>query len=82
MDKFVCGWCEAVAKYRETGLDDTPAEMSAWMKRNGYEYLIIGGLEVRKFGQNRTVNKINELATSGFFEIAYQTSGAIVLKSA
>ena len=82
MDKFVCGWCEAEAKYRETGLDDTPAEMSAWMKRNGYEYLIIGGLEVRKFGQNRTVNKINELATSGFFEIAYQTSGAIVLKAA
>ncbi|MAG15602.1 hypothetical protein CMO88_00920 [Candidatus Woesearchaeota archaeon] len=78
MDKFSCGWCEAEAEYRQTGFDDTAEETSAWMKRNSYEYLIMGGMEVNKFGQNITVNKVNGIATSGLFTIAYQTNGAIV----
>jgi len=80
MDKFVCGWCEAEATYRNTGFSDSAQDTAGWLQANDYEYIIFGGMEARQLGQNETFNKINDLASSGLFTVAHQTNGAIILK--
>ncbi len=84
VDKLSCGWCKEVAEYRKTGFNDTAKETAEWMKSNGYEYVVIGGREASEteFGAERVNAKINELAGSGLFQVAYKTNGAVVLKTA
>ncbi len=83
MDKLSCGWCKEVAEYRKTGFNDTAKGTAEWMKSNGYEYIVIGGREASEteFGQERVNAKLNELANSGLFEVAYRTDGAVVLRT-
>ncbi len=84
MDKLSCGWCKEVAEYRKTGFNDTAKETAAWMKSNGYEYVVIGGREASEteFGAEKVNAKLNELGSSGIFEVAYKTNGAAVLRTA
>ncbi|MBI2664048.1 glycosyltransferase family 39 protein [Candidatus Woesearchaeota archaeon] len=80
MDKYSCGWCEAEGKFRQGGLNKSAEEVAAWMKQNDYEYMIIGGMEAQRFGQNETIRLLNDMAASGLFAAPYQNSGAVVLK--
>lgn len=83
MDMMSCGWCREVAEYRKAGFNDTASETAAWMKANGYEYLVLGGREAAptEFGPERVNEKLNGLAGSGLFSVAHQTNGAIILKT-
>ncbi len=83
MDKLSCGWCREVAEYRKTGFNDSAKGTSEWMKSNGYEYVVIGGREASptEFGPEKVNAKLNELASSGLFEVAHQTNGGLILKT-
>ena len=71
-DKFSCGWCEAEATYRQKGFNDSAEETAGWMKDNGYEYVIFGGMEIRKYGENQTFQKLQDIGDSGLFRVAHE----------
>ena len=79
-DKFSCGWCEAEATYRKEGFNDSPEGTAEWMKNNQYEYVVLGGMEAVKYGENQTLQKVEDFAGSGLFKIAHQTRGAFIFK--
>jgi hypothetical protein len=80
-DKYSCGWCKSVSEQKEKGINITAEEMHSWMLENGYQYLLVGGMEVRKFGQNATNIFIDSVQNSQLFELAHQTNGLIILKA-
>lgn len=80
MDKEMCSWCMEESEFRKKWIMENPQQIAKWLKENNYPYLIIGGMEIRQFGQNETISKLNEMAGSGLFGIAYQTNGALVLE--
>jgi len=79
-DMYSCIWCEDINKYKETAINKSGAELNSWLKIRGYQYLIIDGRTVRKFGSNETNNKVNELLSSNLFKPVHQTNGAFILK--
>ena len=83
-DKFSCGWCDAEAGIRkrmETG-NVSAQEIHAAMKDNGYDYLIIGGIEAKNYGFNQTVSLINSIAQSGLFTLVEQGEAAFIFRAA
>ena len=42
------------------------------MKDNGYEYVIFGGMEIRKYGENQTFQKLQDIGDSGLFRVAHE----------
>ncbi|MBI3036791.1 glycosyltransferase family 39 protein [Candidatus Woesearchaeota archaeon] len=77
-DKYSCGWCEPEYRMRQRFFNVTPSELHSFLRDNSYDYFIIGGIEVKNFGLNRTVSLINAVASSGLFTIANQGEAAFV----
>ena len=77
-DKFACGWCKADydMKQRFTNNTVTAASLYTFLKDNGYEYFVIGGLEAKRYGFNATVGLINDAASSGLFNMTTQPTEA------
>ncbi|MBN2454282.1 hypothetical protein JXB11_01925 [Candidatus Woesearchaeota archaeon] len=80
-DKFSCGWCEPESGFRERGINITAEELHGWLLENGYEYFIIGGMEVRRFGENQTYALLNGIQDSGLFSLSYQNEGALLFRT-
>jgi hypothetical protein len=80
-DKFSCGWCKDESELRKRGLNMTGEEMHSWMLEHGYQYLLVGGMEVRKFGSNETDAFLKSIQDSALFSLAQQTNGLVVLKA-
>ncbi|MFH1182146.1 MAG: hypothetical protein V1702_04265 [Candidatus Woesearchaeota archaeon] len=80
-DKFSCGWCKDESELRKRGLNITGEEMHSWMLEHGYQYLLVGGMEVRNFGQDAVDSFIDSIQNSTLFSLAHQTNGLIVLKA-
>jgi hypothetical protein len=80
-DKFSCGWCKDEAELRKNGLNISGEDMHAWMLEHGYQYLLIGGMEVKQFGENATSTFIDSVQNSKKFTLAHQTNGLIILKA-
>ena len=88
LDKYSCSWCSEIIEFRENILDKNVYELHSWLKENKYEYLIIGGMSVKQFGellgeekaQEIISNKVQEISDSNKFSIAHQTKGMIVFK--
>ena len=57
-----------------------PGEIHAVMGDNGYDYLVIGGIEVKNYGFNKTVELINDLASSKLFTVEQQGEAALIFK--
>ena len=59
--------------------------MHTFLKKWGYEYLVLDAHCFKKFGENETNTKLQEIATSPYFQIVYPSSenqprGAFIFK--
>ncbi len=85
-DKFSCAWCPEVIEFKKSAYERTPEEISRFMKRNGYEYLILASVETRyneDGTQTRYINetiarKEMEMANSTYFSIANVYENGVV----
>jgi hypothetical protein len=80
-DKYSCGWCKDESDLRKRGLNITGEDVHSWMLEHGYQYLLVGGMEVKKFGQNATDAFLGSIQNSGLFSLAHQTNGLVILKA-
>ena len=80
MDMYTCHWCDEVRTYMKNGFNQSAQETYDWLKKNNYEYLIIDGQTVKKFGFNETNVKVRHLASSGLFKPEFQNNGALIFK--
>ncbi|MBS3097309.1 hypothetical protein J4209_00775 [Candidatus Woesearchaeota archaeon] len=80
LDMYSCSWCKEVREFRKDAINKSSFELNSWFRKNNYEYVLLGGREAVEFGANETNNKLNEMLTSGLFQVAYQTNGVIIMK--
>jgi len=80
MDMYTCHWCQDVNGYMENGFNQSVQENYNWLKNNNYEYLIIDGQTVRRFGSNESNIKLQELVQSGLFQPVFQNQGAVIFR--
>jgi len=88
-DKFFCYWCDDVIDFKEHALDKNALEVYDFLKRNRYEYLVVGvGMTQRalgwQFGENRTREEFPKLMegiiASSHFSVVHQTNRALIFK--
>ena len=80
MDMYTCHWCEDVRSYMKTGFNQTVEENYNWLKGKGYEYVVIDGQTVRKFGANESNVKMQDFISSGLFQPVFQNQGAVIFR--
>ena len=80
MDMYTCHWCKDVLNYMNQGFNQSAQENYNWLKSKGYEYVIVDGQTVRKFGVEESNQKISELGSSGLFQGIFQNQGAVIFK--
>ena len=78
LDKFICHWCSEVQDYKRNGFNLTAEENYNWLKKESYDYIIIDGQTVRKFGVNATNNKIQGFINSSMFRPVFNNNGVIL----
>ena len=64
----------------KNGFNQSAQDTYGWLKKNNYEYIIIDGQTVKKFGLNETKFKVQQLVSSGLFKPEFQNNGALVFK--
>jgi hypothetical protein len=79
-DKYSCGWCQPEQDMKARFYNVTAEELNSFMIDNDYDYFIIGGLEVRRYGFNETVALMNDVGSSGLFNVAYQADTTVVFQ--
>jgi len=80
-DMYSCVWCSGVIDYQKIAFNDSISNLHSWLKNNGYQYIIIGGRDVKKFGLNETNDKLQEVASSTqYFKSVYTTKAAFVFQ--
>ena len=82
MDKYTCHWCDDVREFQKNGFNSSAGETYNWLKARKYEYIVIDGQTVRKFGINETNNKLQSMLLFGKFSPVRQTQGFVLLKVA
>jgi len=80
MDMYTCHWCSDVKDYQKNGFEETAQENYNWLKSKGYDYLIIDGQTMSKFGINESSIKMQEFVSSGLFKPVFQNQGAVIFK--
>lgn len=80
MDKYICRWCPDEMKFQENGFKSSASEIRNWLKGKDYEYFIIDGGTVKKFGINETKLKLQDIASSGGFRLAHQNPAFFLFK--
>ena len=72
-DKFICHWCKDEIEFKKIGFNSSASGLASWLREKDYEYLAIDGETAKKYGVNQTIQKIQEIASSGFFRLKLQT---------
>ena len=80
MDMFTCHWCDDIRSYMRNSFNQSPEDTYNWLKNNNYEYLIIDGQTVSKFGANESNIKLQGLVQSGLFQPVFQNQGAVIFR--
>jgi hypothetical protein len=80
MDMYTCHWCPDIINYKKQNFNESAQETYNWLKSKDYEYLIIDGQTVKKFGFNSSNEKVQGLVSSGLFQPAFQNQGAMIFK--
>ncbi|MBI2651189.1 hypothetical protein HYX01_01855 [Candidatus Woesearchaeota archaeon] len=80
MDMYTCHWCPDVQEYMKNGFNESSKEMSQWLKKKNYQYLIIDGQTAKKFGINESNEKLQDIVSSGLFELKFKNNGAFIFK--
>jgi len=77
LDKLSYRWEPAVRNFKDEAINKTPEQIHSFLRRWGYEYIVIDAHCIEKFGQNETNIKLQEIATSPlYFQLAYPTQEA------
>ncbi len=79
-DMYSCVWCSDVINFQKTAFNDSVSNLHTWLRQNGYQYIVVGGRDVKQFGLNETNAKLQALSSSGLFTLAEKTNGAFVFK--
>ncbi len=74
LDKMSYRWEPAIREFKDDSINKTPGQMHTFLKKWGYEYIVIDSHCIEKFGQNETDNKLREIAASPYFQLAYPTT--------
>ncbi|MEK6853816.1 MAG: hypothetical protein AABX60_00650, partial [Nanoarchaeota archaeon] len=80
-DKFTCAWCKPEYDMKKRFYNVTPAELHSFMRDNGYDYFIIGGIDTKTYSFNSTLALINSVASSGLFTVANQGQVSIIFRA-
>jgi hypothetical protein len=80
LDKFTCHWCDDVREFQKKNFNSSSQETYNWLKTRGYEYIVIDGQTVKKFGINETNKKLQDITVFGKFLPTFQTQGFILMK--
>jgi hypothetical protein len=86
MDKLSYRWEPEIREFKDSFINKTPEQIHSFMEKWKYEYFIIDAHCIDKFGQNKTDEKLREIAVSPlYFQPAYPTSenqpkGAFIFK--
>ncbi|MCP3682765.1 MAG: phospholipid carrier-dependent glycosyltransferase [bacterium] len=78
-DKFSCGWCEDVLEFRRTAINQSAEDIYVWLSSNGYEYTILGGMEIRTYGEEPVMNLIQQMDNSSHFQPAHSVQGGALI---
>lgn len=70
-------WSTRYQKAFKNAIDFDPAKLHNALRENGYEYIIIGEREIRKFGNDVIKQKIIHLKGSNLFELAHEIKNSI-----
>ena len=82
MDMYTCKWCDEVKEYKKNGFNQTAQDTYDWFKSNDYDYVIIDGQTVSKFGLNESLSKLKEFEASGRFHAVFSNNGGVIFKVA
>ncbi len=77
-DKYACPWCQDVRDFERNGFAKDAESIHSFLQSKRYQYLVIDGQAVKRFGANQTNAKIQELVESKKFTPAFQNSGMVV----
>ena len=77
-DKQNCGWCSEDVEFRTAGFEQSADEISSWLKKQGYAYLVIDESITSKKGVAITQEKVNEISSSGLFKVSYSRGNFVV----
>ncbi len=73
-DKFAEPWDPAYQKFKKNSFNISAEKLHSWLKQRSYEYIILDATCLKKFGENETNIKLQEIAASPYFQIAYPTT--------
>ena len=79
-DKFTCHWCPDVREFQREGVTQPPEEIYSWLKENQYEYFIVDGQTVQKFGANETNTMLSGLTSNFNLQPVFQNNGIIIFR--
>ena len=75
---YSCEWCTDIKEFRKTAINQSAGDLHTFLKGEAYEYLVIDARTVRKFGENKTNEEIQELVESNLFKPIHQQQGILV----
>jgi len=84
-DAYSCAWCQDVVDFRNDILNKNAEELHSFLKRNRYEYLVIGSMDSKyipnQFGEEKSnellPKRYEEIQTSGLFSPVYNSEGVM-----
>jgi hypothetical protein len=80
LDMFTCHWCDDVIEFSKIGFNQTAEETHTWLRQHEYEYLMVDGQTVQKYGIEDSSSKIQELGNSGLFNPVFSNNGGILFR--
>ena len=72
-DKFAEPWNLNYQKFKKNFFNTSAEKLHSWLKQRSYEYIILDATCLKKFSQNETNAKLQELITSPYFQLSYPT---------
>lgn len=63
LDKYICHWCPEVREFQKNGINKSADEIYSWLKQNNYQYFVVDGQTVRKFGENATTQMLRDITS-------------------
>lgn len=80
LDMYTCHWCKDVRDYMKEGFNQSAQQNHDWLAKRKYEYVIIDGQTVKRFGANESIQKMQEFVRYGLFQPVFQNQGAVIFK--
>jgi hypothetical protein len=78
-DKYFCPYCDSILDFQTKGIGRSPEKYRDFLINHEFDYLVIGAMDAKEFGVDLVNEKIVELQQSGFFRVAHQGEGSLVL---